>query len=72
MRADGVVWSRNSWTTPPRLLELRMLRDFFLIVAATPPPAEEGTRLPQLSCLSESSLHRWRPVSTLVYSIIRI
>jgi hypothetical protein len=30
--ADGVVWSRNSWTTPPRLHELMRLRDFFLIV----------------------------------------
>ena len=26
--ADGVVWSRNSWTTPPRLHELMRLRDF--------------------------------------------
>jgi hypothetical protein len=24
----GVVWSRNSWTTPPRLHELMRLRDF--------------------------------------------
>ena len=26
--ADGVVWSRNYWTTPPRLHELMRLRDF--------------------------------------------
>jgi len=26
--ADGVVWSRNFWTTPPRLRELMRLRDF--------------------------------------------
>jgi len=30
-RADGVVWSRNFLTTPPR-------------PSATPPPAEEGSR----------------------------
>ena len=28
----GVVWSRNSWNTPPRLHGLMRLRDFFLIV----------------------------------------
>ena len=39
--ADGVVWSRNSWTTPPRLHELMRLRDFSLIARPTPPPAEE-------------------------------
>ncbi len=33
--ADGVVWSRNSWTTPPRPRELMWLRDFLLI--AHPP-----------------------------------
>jgi hypothetical protein len=33
--ADGVVWLRNLWTTPPRLRELMLLRDFFLI--AQPP-----------------------------------
>ena len=33
--ADGVVWSRNSWTTPPRLRELMRLRDFFFV--AQPP-----------------------------------
>ena len=33
--ADGVVWPGNSWTTPPRLRELRWLRNFFLI--AQPP-----------------------------------
>ena len=42
-RADGVVWSRNFLTTPPRLLHLRKLRDIFPCVAATPPPAEEGS-----------------------------
>jgi len=31
-RADGVVWPRNFLTTPPR-------------PSATPPPAEEGSRL---------------------------
>ena len=30
--ADGVVWSRNSWTTPPILTGLMRLRDFLLIV----------------------------------------
>ena len=48
-RADGVVWSRNFFTTPPRPLHQRKLRDIFLGVAATPPPAEEGSRLLQLS-----------------------
>ena len=33
--ADGVVWSRNSWATPPRLRELMWLRCFLLI--AHPP-----------------------------------
>ncbi len=33
--ADGVVWSRNSWATPPRLRELMWLRGFLLI--AHPP-----------------------------------
>ena len=42
MAEGGVVWSRNSWTTPPRLHELMRLRDFS-DRAATPPPAEEGT-----------------------------
>ena len=46
--ADGVVWSRNSWTTPPRLHELMRLRDF-LDRADTPPPAEEGSSLRQTS-----------------------
>ena len=40
-RADGVVWSRNFLTTPPR-------------PSATPPPAEEGSRLQQLSLSSRS------------------
>jgi len=34
VRADGVVWSRNFLTTPPR-------------PSATPPPAEEGSSLKQ-------------------------
>ena len=32
-----------SLTTPPRPLHQRKLRDIFLDVAATPPPAEEGS-----------------------------
>ena len=35
VRADGVVWSRNSWATPPHLRELMWLRGFLLI--AHPP-----------------------------------
>ena len=30
-RADGVVWSRNFFTTPPRPLHQRRLRCFFLM-----------------------------------------
>ena len=35
-----MVWT-EFLTTPPRLRELRLLRNFFLI--AQPPPAEEGS-----------------------------
>jgi hypothetical protein len=49
--ADGVVWSRNSWTTPPRLHELMRLRDFFLIVQ------------PPLLLLRRGA---WNPCSVLV------
>ena len=35
VRADGVVWSRNFLTTPPRPLHQRRLRCFFLM---SPPP----------------------------------
>ena len=44
--ADGVVWSRNFWTTPPRLHELMRLRDLSGIARPNPdgpPPAEEGS-----------------------------
>ena len=46
--ADGVVWSRNSWTTPPRLHELIEASRLFLIVQPPLLPAEEGSRLLQL------------------------
>jgi hypothetical protein len=39
--ADGVVWSRDSWTTPPRLRELRLLRSIFLS-RSHPSCAQEG------------------------------
>ena len=34
--ADGVVWSRDSWTTPPRLRELMWLRSFLGIARPNP------------------------------------
>ena len=40
-RADGVVWLRNSLTTPPRPLHQGKLRDISLDVASTP-PGQEG------------------------------
>jgi len=43
VRADGVVWSRNFLTTPPRPLHLKVASLLLLDVAATPPPAEEFT-----------------------------
>ena len=45
VRADGVVWSRNFLTTPPRPLHLKVASLLLLDVAATPPPAEEGRSL---------------------------
>ena len=49
VRADGVVWSGNFFTTPPRPLHLEVASLLLLDVAASPPPAEEGSRLRQLS-----------------------
>ena len=59
--ADGVVWSRNSWTTPPRLHELMRLRDFF-DRAATPPPAEEGSSVKK----DPKTTIAWNPHPVLV------
>ena len=42
-RADGVVWSRNFLTTPPRPLHSKEASQLLLDVAVTPPPAEEGS-----------------------------
>ena len=49
VRADGVVWSRNFLTTPPRPLHLKVASLLLLHVASTPPPAEEASRLRQLA-----------------------
>src|SRR6188508_2441124 len=54
VRADGVVWSRNFSTTPPRPLHLKVASLLLLDVASTPPPAEEGSRLLQLSNRSDN------------------
>ena len=57
-RADGLVWPRNFLTTPPRPLHLKEASLLLLDVAATPPPAEEGSRLQQLQSAPTTVLAR--------------
>jgi hypothetical protein len=53
VRADGVVWSRNFLTTPPR-------------PSATPPPAEEGSFIGDRQALYRDWLWSRRGDSVIV------
>ena len=55
VRADGVVWSRNFLTTPPRPLHQRSFAIFFLNVAA-PSCCSGGEPCPNLQALPYTSI----------------